>query len=385
MQMSPLKIRTTAHLWLPTLFITLCLCLDFGSLSVQNGIAAASPLTSRAQHPGTAPRGSSHLQRDVELVKTSAQGVTIQLLIPKSDFHFGSSDTENEIDKVESQVISFPGCRFTAEPGTPHLPMQTTLVAVPADVDFQLRIVEKRFSTRSVERIGYTPAPQGATEPEKDHFTPESLAEIREAGWIRENRILPIQLNPVQYNPVRREVRLYHRIVVEVRFIKTVTRGVSGAPSAIPSGLHTESAAYNAIFNDLLVNPQNAEQWRLPIARAPSAPSAPSMHPQYKISVTESGMYSITASELAAAGADVAAIMPRTLKLINRGEQIPIFVRGERDDKFDPTDEIIFYGERQHGETSYIDPFTDENVYWLSWNSGPASRMGTKTTLCRDK
>ena len=381
MQMSPLKIRTTARLWLSTLFITLFICLDFGSLSVQNGSAAAAPLTSREQHSGTVPRGSTRLQKDVELVKTSTQGVTIQLLIPKSDFHFDSSATENGIDKVESQMISFPGCRFTTEPGAPRLPMQTKLVAVPADVDFQLRIVEKRFSTRSVERVAYTPAPQGATEPEKDRFTPESLAEIREAVQIRENRILPIQFNPVQYNPVRREVRLYDRIVVEVRFIKTVTRGVGVAPSATPSDLNAESAVYNAIFNNLLVNPQNAEQWRLPIARAPLAPSAPSMHPQYKISVTESGMYSITASELAAAGADVSAIMPRTLKLINKGNQIPIFVRGEGDDKFDATDEIIFYGERQHGENSYIDPSTDENIYWLSWNSGPASRMATKTAF----
>ena len=385
MQMSPLKIRISAHLWVPTLFITLFLCLDSGSLPVRNGIAAASPSISRDQNSRTATRGSTVLQRDAELVSATTQGVTLQLLIPKSDFHLSSSGTENGIDKIESQVLSFPGCRFTAEPGTPRLPVQTKLIAVPADVDFQLRIVEKRFSTRSVERIAYTPAPEGATQPEKDRFTPESLAEIRGAGWIRENRILPIQFNPVQYNPIRREMRLYHRIVVEVRFIKTVTRGISTAPSAIPSGLHAESAAYNAILNDLLVNPQNAQQWRLPIARAPSAPSAPSMQPQYKISVTESGMYSITASDLAAAGADVTAIMPRTLKLTNKGRPIPIFVRGETDDRFDPTDEIIFYGERQQGETSYIDPFTDENVYWLSWNAGPGSRMGTKATLAKTR
>ena len=381
MQMSPLKIRTTAHLWLSALFITLFLCLDFGSLFVRNGIAVPSPLTSRNQRSRTATRDGTVLQKDVELVSATAQGVTIQLLIPESDFQFNNAAAENERGTIESQMLSFPGCRFTTEPGAPRLPVQTTLIAVPADVDFQLRIVEKRFSTRSVERVAYTPAPRGATQQEKDIFSPDSLAEIREAAWIRENRILPIQFNPVQYNPVRREVRLYHRIVVEVRFIKTVTRGVSTAPSAIPKGLHAESAAYNAIFSDLLVNPQNAEQWRLPIARAPSAPSAPFGHPQYKISVTESGMYSITASELAAAGADITAIMPRTLKLINKGNKIPIFVRGEDDDRFDPTDEIIFYGERQHGENSYIDPFTDENVYWLSWNSGPGSRMVTKTAF----
>ena len=381
MQMSPLKIRTTAHLRLSALFITLFLCLDVGSLFVRNGIAAPSPFTSRNQRSRTATRDSTAPQKDVELVSATAQGVTIQLLIPESDFQFNNAAPENEVGTIESQMLSFPGCRFTTEPGAPRLPMQTMLIAVPADVDFQLRIVEKRFTTRSVERIAYTPAPQGATQEKKNHFSPDSPAEIREAAWIRENRILPIQFNPVQYNPVRREVRLYHRIVVEVRFTKTLTRGVSTAPSAIPNGWHTESAAYNAILNDLLVNPQNAEQWRLPIARAPSAPSAPSGQPQYKISVTESGMYSITASELAAAGADITAILPRTLKLINKGKKIPIFVRGEADDKFDPTDEIIFYGERQHGENSYIDPFTDENVYWLSWNSGPGSRMVTKTAF----
>ena len=380
------KIRIPAHLRLVTLLlITLLLFLDTGSLPVLNrihayGTVAAAPITLRDQRSRTTTRKDTATRREVELVRTTAQGVTIQLTIPKSDFHFTNTGTDTEVGKVESQAISFPGCRFTTEPGKPRLPVQTTFIAVPADVDFQLRIVKKSFSTYRTEKITYTATPQGAAPPAEDHFFPNTLAEIRKAGWIRENRVLPIQLNPVQYNPIRREVRLYHRIVVEVQFIKTDTRGVL-APSAIPYGLRPESDTYNAIFNELLINPQNADQWRLPIERAPSAPSEPLVGPRYRISVTESGMYSITASELAAAGADVTAIMPRTLQLTYKGKQVPIFVRGENDDKFDPTDEIIFYGERHHGENSYIDPLTDENVYWLSWNAGPGSRMGKKEVL----
>ena len=151
--------------------------------------------------------------------------------------------------------------------------------------------------------------------------------------------------------------------------------------STIPSGLHTESAVFDAIFADMLVNPQSAMKWRSPILRAPAAPSIPFTGPRYKISVTKSGMYSITAQDLAAAGANLEAIAPATLTLKNKGKQIPIFVRGEDDKRFDPTDEIIFYGERQHGETSYIDPNSDENIYWLSWGAGPGIRMGTKTPL----
>ncbi len=385
MQIRSLKLPSIASLRLPILFITL-FCLETGALPVLNCIypcrtAIASPVPLRDTHARTASRENTNVPREIELVRATAQGVTIQLTVPESDFQISRSGKDTDTRMSESQTISFPGCRFTTAPMMPRLPIQTALIAVPADVSFQLSVIEKRFTTHAVKRIAYTLASQGAAVREVNRFSPDNLAVIRKAGWIRENRVLPIQFNPVQYNAVRREVRLYHQIVVEVRFVGTISRGVTAAPSAIRSGLHAESDAYNAIFNDLLVNPQNADHWRSPIERAPSAPSAGVASPRYKISVTESGMYSINASELTAAGADIAAIMPRTLKLTNKGRQVPIFVRGEDDDRFDPTDEIVFYGERQRGETSYNDPSTDENIYWLSWNAGAGSRMVKKTVL----
>ena len=386
MQIRSLKLPTIASLRLSILFITLFFCLEMGALPVLNCIyphrtAIASPVSSRDRRDRPASRENTGVPREVELVRATAQGITIQLTIPESDFQMRHSGKGADTRMSESQTISFPGCRFTTEPMMPRLPIQTALIAVPADVSFELRVIEKRFTTRTVKKVDYTSAPQGTETPDVNRFFPHTLAVIRKAGQIRENRVLPIQFNPVQYNPVRREVRLYHQIVVEVRFVGTVSRGVPAAPSTILNGLRTESDAYNAIFNDLLINPQNVEQWRSPIGRAPSAPSAVVAGPRYKISVTESGMHSINASELAAAGADIAAIMPRTLKIIHKGRQVPIFVRGEDDDRFDPMDEIVFYGERHHGETSYYDPSTDENIYWLSWNAGAGSRMVKKTVL----
>ncbi len=386
MQIRSAKIHTTAFGRLPILFIVFFLCLETGSLPLLNWrsfdrAAIAAPMPSRDTRVRANGRENTGIPREAELVKATAEGVTIQLTIPESDFQIRNSPTEIGTRMPESQTISFSGCRFTTVPMLPRLPIQTALIAVPAGVGFQLQVIEKRFTTHPVKAIAATSAPQGRALLEVNRFSPEALAVILKAGWIRENRVLPIQFNPVQYNPVRREVRLYHQIVVEVRFVGTVSPGVTAAPSAIPHGLHAESDAYNAIFNDLLINPQNADQWRSPIRRAPLAPSAGVAAPRYKISVTESGMHSITASELAAAGADIAAIMPRTLKLTNRGRQVPIFVRGEDDDIFDLTDEIVFYAERLQGENSYIDPFSDENIYWLSWNAGPGSRMITETVL----
>ena len=390
MRIRPIALRATASKRLPLLLIALFLCLKTSPPPISNsarsfGIAAAAPISLRNQRPRASTSNSAKTQREIELVSSTSEGVTIQLIIPKSDFVFDSSGagigsaeqlgSHSQISHAESPTLSFPGCNFITEFGMPRLPMQSTLMSVPPDVNFQLRVIDKDFSTHKIEATAPTSSKQ------RDRFFPERLAEIRKAGWIRENRVLPIQLNPVQYNAARSEVRVYHRLVVEVRFSRT---GMSAQPtvlSTIPSGLHTESAAFDAIFADMLVNPQSAIQWRSPILRAPAAPSIPFTGPRYKISVTKSGMYSITAQDLASAGANLEAIAPATLTLKNKGKQIPIFVRGEADKRFDPTDEIIFYGERQHGETSYIDPNSDENIYWLSWGAGPGIRMGTKTPL----
>lgn len=410
MQICLIALRARMYKRLPFLLIALFFSLNTSPLPISNsetrsfGIAAAAPLPLRDQITRTSARSGAKVQREIELVSSTAQGVTIQLVIPKSDFFIAVGSQQSAVSerkplldenllisegfrepKAESQSISFPGCNFTTEFGTLRLPMQSTLIGVPPDVDFQLRVIDKDFSTRKIE------ANASASSEQRDKFFPQRLAEIREAGWIRENRVLPIQLNPVQYNPVRREVRLYHRLVVEVRF----SRGEETSPlqtvqspvlSTLSSGLHTESTAYDAIFTEMLVNPQSAMKWRSsPVsylnARSAAAPSVISTGPRYRISVTKSGMYSITAQALAAAGARLEAITPATLRLTNKGKQIPIFVRGEGDKRFDPTDEIIFYGERQHGENSYIDPYSDENIYWLTWGAGPGIRMGAKTPL----
>ena len=385
---------------LPILFITLFLYAEIGNLPIMspidsNNVAVAAPISSK-QRPRAATRNRAKTQREIELVSSTSQGVTMQLVIPKSDFLFDNKPElfsgpetgtqlgrDAQIPDFESPTISFPGCRFTTELGMLRLPIQSTLIGVPPDIQFQLRIVEKDFSTHKVEDLMSTLnfSSQSDTTRKKDSFFPENLVETRETGLIRENRVLPIQFNPVQYNPVRREVRLYHRLVVEVRFSSTGTRGQSTVLSTIPRGLHTESTVYDAIFDDMLINPQSADQWRSPIQRVPAAPSISPTGPRYRISITESGMYRITAQDLAAAGANLETITPTTLTLTNKGKQIPIFVRGENDQRFGPTDEIIFYGERQRCETSYIDPYSAENIYWLSWNTGRGIRMVTKTPL----
>ena len=323
-------------------------------------------------------------EREIELVHTTSQGVTVQLLIPESDFEIeaetGSSEqlrSSSQSSHLEGQIVSFPGCRFLAQPpGALRFPVQSTLISVPPDARFQVRVVDKDFSTHKLHASTFQGTPQSNTSLKIDRFFPTNLVETKESGWIRENRVLPIQLNPVQYNSIRREVRLYHKLVVEIRFIQS-----NNSLSTQRGSLTPESSVYDTIFENLLVNPQDVRRWRATTVRLPRAPSIPSTAPRYKLIVIEDGMYRITGQDLEAAGVDIGAITPRTLALTNRGKRVPIFIRGESDGRLDSADEIIFYGEQLHGDVSYIHPFSDVNIYWLTWNAGPGSRMGTRTSL----
>ncbi len=392
---TPIRPASVASPKLATLFTTilrlrdafcLILLILFGTTAFARNDTGIQPEPSRGT--GSRPTDAA----DIELVRATPQSVTIQLRIAEKDFHIGTqsegqaralrSPGRAGAEGMDVRLFSFPGCRFTTAPGMPQLPMQSTLIGVPPDVGFEVHVVQSEFKTRRVQTArGFG-----------NRFFPESVAEMRKAGWIRENRVLPIQLNPVQYNPATGEVRLYHRLVVAVQF-----RGAGGAPAAPQAFQRPESPVYDAMFGNLLINPQTAKQWRAATSglsgrprgtgseergTVPSAPASTLPTPRYKILVTHDGIHHITGRDLAeATGVDIGTIVPATLKLSNRGRQIPIFVRGEGDSRFDADDEIVFYGQRLRGATTYFHPFSDQNVYWLSWNGTRGLRMATKTPL----
>lgn len=90
----------------------------------------------------------------------------------------------------------------------------------------------------------------------------------------------------------------------------------------------------------------------------------------YKISINENGIYKITPSLLEEAGVNLEGIEPRNFRMTNKEREVPIYVSGESDGRFDAADSIKFYGQ-MHNDGEY----TITNIYWLSWNSVPGIRM----------
>ena len=120
----------------------------------------------------------------------------------------------------------------------------------------------------------------------------------------------------------------------------------------------------------------------------------------YKIAVTQSGMHRLTYSFLEDLGVPVEDVDPRNIQLFgNGGGRLPeanaafrfddlqenaIFVSGETDGSFDPSDYLLFYGEgaekwtynEQLGDYTYVDnPYDTKNYYFIKIGNTKGKRV----------
>ncbi|MVM37780.1 hypothetical protein GO730_09595 [Spirosoma sp. HMF3257] len=113
-----------------------------------------------------------------------------------------------------------------------------------------------------------------------------------------------------------------------------------------------------------------------------------------KIPVFQNGLYRITSAELIQVGVPVNQLDPATLQLFHRGVEQAIYVEGEADKRFDTSDFLEFYGQRNDGSQdsllykphtaqphSYYSLFSDTTAYFLTWrlDGKPGKRMEAYT------
>ena len=104
----------------------------------------------------------------------------------------------------------------------------------------------------------------------------------------------------------------------------------------------------------------------------------------YKIPITETGIYRLSPTTLATSGVNFANVDPRNFQIFGRGEEVPIFVKGENDldGVFNGNDFIEFYAQRNDGwldslvydsaahlTNPFYSLFTDTAFYFLTWNT----------------
>ena len=316
------------------------------------------------------------------------------------------------------QKLSVPGYSATTLAGEPQLPLMSAMIGVPADAQVTLHILEdEAISVKG--NFNLLPAPHNlpaaedfqlpvlAYEPKVEIYAgrdpyPLSPVRIAEDGWLRDQRIVRVEIYPFQYKPASGSL-LWHRYLrVEVRF---AGQGRGGTGEAERGGAEE---GFEAVLRRSLLNYEVAKAWRdIPKSTIPHLQSDSVL---YKITVDHDGLYRLSYADLQAAGVPLDDLDPRQLHLTSQGEDVAIYVFGEEDGKFDVEDYLAFYGRKFSGEllaqkysaeddywmtywrqlpdgsftvwqpqfnAIMLEKYTDENVYWLSVEAFPGLRMAT--------
>ena len=280
-------------------------------------------------------------------------------------------------------VLSVPGGVPAGQPGSPALVQFSALIGIPADAQPTLHIVSDEFVELAAPvRLAPLPSaalPDSAASPA--HVNDSAalpLVQLGAAAWVRDQRVIAVQIAPFQYRSADGHLSWHRHVVVEVRWAAPQITLRIAAPSLLPPAA--------------VINPEQAAQWRSAPAARPAA--QPALLPtRYRIVVDHDGLYRISASDLAAAGLDLATTNPQSWQLTNRGQPVAITVSGEQDGRFDAADALLFYGQRLPAglisdtvvlggavvmtdtvmSRTFADPseYTDDNVYWLT-TTGPA-------------
>lgn len=117
--------------------------------------------------------------------------------------------------------------------------------------------------------------------------------------------------------------------------------------------------------------------------------SASTLPAQYvKLTIDSNGIYKIRYTDLAdSTRLDFRNVDPRTFRLFNRSVEVPMYFQGDGDGSFDREDYFEFYGEQNRARNNpylrniptsqghTLDPWTDDNVYMLTWNERNGLRL----------
>jgi hypothetical protein len=336
--------------------LLMALCLIFGMVNL-----------------GAAPPEPQNLR----LLHSDEQSVVLEFTA--ADLHTEGVEHEG----VTYHMVTIPGLAWTTEVGSPQVPLKGVLLGTPGG-NARVEVLESDYQTLSGYNLHPSPAliiveedGMRYAEPEfslnaalyaTDAFYPGRLAEIGFSGYMRDLAVAQVQFYPVQYNPVSGELRLYRRILARITW--------DMPPSAAATESRGASPAYENLLRNTILNYDALE--RPPVVdKAPPLGAtdivAASITPTLKIGLTEDGLYELNPDDLTGAGFALTGVALSTIKISNRGAEIPIYAHDEdSNNAFDGNDYVLLYG------TAITDVYTTKNVYWLAALGDPGQRMSTR-------
>jgi hypothetical protein len=294
----------------------------------------------------------------------------IDLILDSNDW---SLETVVLAGKRYTRIV-LPDAPRGEQAGLPALPTRGVLLGVPTHVGLRLAIISAETvtipltdpiepaPTRTFDSMGNEDVRYVVDQAGYSAEWPDAIAHINTTGFLRDQPVVQLQLNPVQFNPTQGTATIIIQLHVRLSWDAAAARSVSMRPN---------HAAYEQVLANTLQNYADLDRPATiaarPTTRTLSQPAA--SIPALRLSVAAAGLYEIDAAMLLAAGWNLNEIDASAIQLSHRGAAVPLWVSGEADDRIDAGDTLRFYGEAYH------DLYVAENVYWLTVTDGTGLRM----------
>lgn len=283
-----------------------------------------------------------------------------------------------------------------ATEGKPLLRLFSEAVGVPIDGDISIQIISSQTTT--LKNVNLWPVERMVVDGEEVKYDfyqdpkvyntnkpyPAQIVEKGDPAFIGDRRFVPLRIRPFQYRALSKELVVYDRISIRV--------GISGNKEST-KGFTFSSNPIDAAADAFFINNASSKNWRLPRQRDYSYESPKNTVNgvnAIQLIVDEDGIYKVDRAFLqeiidaetelwgVEMAWDLATVDPRRLELRDKNGSVPIHFVGEQDGRFDHSDHFEFFGRRHAGENSYMDIYTEENVYTLYLKDSLGARMAVE-------
>jgi hypothetical protein len=323
------------------------------------------------------PAGSAGA-RDARLISSSDKTISFEVAVPPLKI----------VPEEAGQVRVFlDGYGTFSPPGAFELPGKTFRVAIPLDVAprvFATVIEEERLGPLRIARVPGERLIEGENGiPVTERYVPPDpwinggapeLCAAGEPSFMGRQRVLPIRINPLALD--EGGARLVRRFSITVVFEEQrgpVTTGLAATPPL--------SGVWKRLYDDLLVNPNDVSKFRKSLERPQRTGARAQTGKQLKIRIPETGIYTIPADSLIAAGLSTGLSTGEialrriyyddTAVDLMRRVDVPILIVEDpatNDGIFNGRDILVFYALGVKDDPDARDQeaaYTDNSILWL--------------------
>ncbi len=271
-------------------------------------------------------------------------------------------DTTNSLMKKDEEFWTAFSIAEGRKVGDYPFPAVEVFVGIPQEGDISLLASgeeEKLWEGKISSDFDGNPLPKVI--PQKP------LAEIKNVEYLREIRAARVHIFPVQKE--QRGIKVYNKIKLQIKYSQ-------------PPQIVEREDYFDDVYEEFFINGKRAKFYKVSPPKNLAGVSFFNRALNWvKIKIDSSGIYKITGRDLKEKGIPISTISPLTLQIYNIGRyitnqsypdsmvEIPIYIFGEEDGKFDEEDFILFYGERINSL------YTIFNYYWLTYGVREGKRM----------